>query len=59
MKSEQDIMGAIIFDSFPSDAPKVDTSKSKHKTNPKKKEIHQILFRSDTKKSRKRKGSIN
>ena len=31
------IMGSIVFDSFPSDAPKVDRRKSK-KTNPKKKE---------------------
>ena len=49
-ESEQGIMGSIVFDSFPSDAPKVDTSKSKHKANPKQKERHQIMFHSDREK---------
>ena len=39
MEPEQKIiMASIVFDSFPSDAPKVDTSKSKNKTNFKKTE---------------------
>ena len=51
MDSEQEIiMGSIVFDSFPSDAPKVDVSKSKNKTNPKKKET---IISQDTKENEK------
>ena len=51
MDSEQEIiMGSIVFDSFPSDAPKVDASKSKNKTNPKKKET---IISQDTKENEK------
>ena len=53
MESEQDMMGSIVFDSFPSDVPKVDASESKHKATPKKKGRHQIIFRNDMKKARK------
>ena len=47
MEPEQKIiMGSFVFDSFPSDAPKVDASKSKNKTNCKKTEriISQSAF---------------
>lgn len=51
MDSEQEIiMGSIVFDSFPSDAPKVDASKSKNKTNPQKKET---IISQDTKENEK------
>ena len=51
MDSEQEIiMGSIVFDSFPSDAPKVDALKSKNKTNPKKNET---IISQDTKENEK------
>ena len=51
MDSEQEIIiGSIVFDSFPSDAPKVDPSKSKNKTSPKKKET---IISQDTKENEK------
>ena len=38
MEPEQEtIMGSVVFNSFPSDVPQVDATKSKNKTNPKKK----------------------
>ena len=51
MDSEQEIIiESIVFDSFPSDAPKVDPSKSKNKTSPKKKET---IISQDTKENEK------
>lgn len=51
MDSEQEIIvGSIVFDSFPSDAPKVGALKSKNNTNPKKKET---IISQDTKENEK------